>query len=208
MIKLHGMTYSNYYNIVKTILLEKGIAFEEVHILPNQEADYLLKSPMGKVPCIETSEGFISETSVIIDYLDELGTGPSFFPEDTFQRAKIRELMTHMELYIELPARRLYGEVFFDRPSNAEEKKAVKPLLEKGFKALAKLARFSPYLNGDSITYADFYFRFTLSPARIVGKKVFDWDAYNEVPGVKGLMELIDQRDSVKQVLADRAAGS
>ena len=35
-IKLHGMTYSNYYNMVKAIMIEKGMDFEEVHVLPNQ----------------------------------------------------------------------------------------------------------------------------------------------------------------------------
>jgi glutathione S-transferase len=208
MIKLHGMNYSNYYNIVKTVLLEKDMEFEEVLVLPNQEPDYLLKSPMGKVPCIESSDGFITETTVIVDYLDELGIGPSFYPDDVFQRAKVQELIKHIELYLELPARKLYGEVFFDRPESVEVRRAVKPQLEKGFIALAKLAKFSPYLTGESITYADFYFRFALSPALIVCKKALDWDAFNEVPNVKQLIELVGQRESVKQVLTDQAAGS
>ena len=53
-IKLHGMYLSNYYNVVKTVLLEKGIVFEEVNQSPSQEDGYLDKSPMGKVPCLET----------------------------------------------------------------------------------------------------------------------------------------------------------
>ena len=35
-IKLYGMPLSNYYNMVKTVLLEKGMDFEEMLILPNQ----------------------------------------------------------------------------------------------------------------------------------------------------------------------------
>lgn len=49
MIKLYGMPLSNYYNTIKLCLLEKGIDFEEVANPPNQESDYLSKSPMGKV---------------------------------------------------------------------------------------------------------------------------------------------------------------
>lgn len=208
MIKLYGMCYSNYYNIVKVVLLEKGMDFEEIYIRPNQESEYLHKSPMGKVPCIETEGGFITETSVIIDYLDDLAEGPSFYPEDAFGRAKVRELITHLELYIELPARRLYGDVFFNRPASEEEKQAVKPLLEKGFTALARLASFDPYLKGDSPSYADFYFRFALGPVLLVCKKALGWDAFNEVPNLKALMSLLDQRESVKQVVADQAAES
>ena len=66
MIKLHGMPLSNYYNVVKCVMLEKEVPFEEVAVKPNQESDYLLKSPMGKVPCMETAAGFLTETSVSI----------------------------------------------------------------------------------------------------------------------------------------------
>ena len=33
-IKLYGMALSNYYNIVKAVLIEKGILFEEVLVKP------------------------------------------------------------------------------------------------------------------------------------------------------------------------------
>ena len=55
MLKLYGFPVSNYFNMVKIALLEKQIEFEEVLVYPNQEHDYLSKSPMGKVPCIETA---------------------------------------------------------------------------------------------------------------------------------------------------------
>ena len=204
-IKLYGMTYSNYYNMVKAVMLEKGMAFEEIDVRPNQEPGYLQKSPMGKVPCIETAEGFLTETAVIIDYLDAIGSGPGFYPESPFARAKVQELIRHLELYIELPARRLYGDVFFGRPASDSEKVTVKALLERGFGSLAKLARYNPYVMGDKITYADFYFRFSVGLATVVCRKALDWDAFREVPNIKPLMELLDQRDSIKRVLADQA---
>ena len=204
-IKLYGMAYSNYYNMVKAVLLEKGMDFTEVDVRPNQEPGYLQKSPMGKVPCIETEEGFLSETGVIIDYIDALGEGPSFYPEAPFARAKVQELIRHLELYIELPARRLYGEVFFSRPASASEKLTVKALLERGFASLANLAKFDPYICGKDITYADFYFRFSVGLATVVCRKALDWDAYQEVPNIKQLMQLLDERDSIKRVLADQA---
>ena len=159
---------------------------------------------MGKVPCIETAEGFLTETSVIIDYLDDLGVGASFYPADPFQRAKVRELMAHIELYLELQARRLYGDVFFGRPASAEEKALVRPLLEKGFHALAKLARYQPFIAGESITYADFYFRFAVGPALVVCRKALDWDVFNEVPEIRKLINLIDRRPLVQQLLAEQ----
>lgn len=207
-IKLHGMTYSNYYNMVKAVMIEKGMEFEEVHVLPNQEADLLNKSPMGKVPCMETDQGFLTETGVMIDYLDALGEGPSFYPQDPFARAKVQELIRHLELYIELPARRLYGDAFFGKPASDEEKAAVRALLNRGFASLASLGKFSPYLAGEDITYADFYFRFSVGVATLACKKSLDWDALNEVPNIKGLLDLMDERASIKQVLADQASAA
>jgi len=204
-IKLYGMPLSNYYNMVKAVLIEKGLEFEEILVKPNQDEDYLAQSPMGKVPCIETEQGFLTETGVIIDYLDSLGEGPAFYPTDAFAKAKVQELIRYLELYIELPARRLYGEVFFGRPASDEEKAAVKVLLVKGFAALAKLAKFDPYLAGAEISYADFYFRYSVSLATIVCKKALDWDAFNEVAHIKQLLDLMDARASVRRTLADQA---
>lgn len=207
-IKLHGMTYSNYYNMVKAVMIEKGMAFEEVHVLPNQETDLLSKSPMGKVPCMETEQGFLTETGVMIDYLDALGEGPSFYPEDAFAKAKVQELIRHLELYIELPARRLYGDAFFGKPASDEEKAAVRGLLNRGFASLASLGKFSPYIAGETITYADFYFRFSVGVATMACKKSLGWDALHEVSNIKALLDLMDERDSIKQVLADQASAA
>ncbi|MBM87660.1 MAG: glutathione S-transferase [Gammaproteobacteria bacterium] len=207
-IKLHGMPLSNYYNVIKVVLLEKGIGFEEVSQKPSQEEEYLKKSPMGKVPCLETAEGFLTETSVMLEYLDELAQGPSLYPSDPFLRAKIREIIRYTELYIELPARRLYGEVFFNGSATDEVKAEVKSNLEKGFRALLRIAKFDPYLAGHQISYADFYALFALSPVTIVCKKTWNWDVRNEIPKMKTLIELLGERDSVQKVQADQGSDS
>ena len=100
MIKLYGFTISNYFNMVKMALLEKGIEFEFIDTRPSQDESFLKLSPMGKVPCIETDNGYISEASVILEYLEDLGAGPSLMPSNPFERAKIRELIKEMELYL------------------------------------------------------------------------------------------------------------
>lgn len=204
-IRLHGMTYSNYYNMVKAVMLEKGMGFEEVHVLPNQEPEFLTKSPMGKVPVLETEQGFLTETGVMIDYIDSLGEGPSLYSSDPFQRAKQQELIRHLELYIELPARRLYGDVFFGRPASDELKEEVRGQLQRGFASLLALAAFDPYLAGKDLSYADFYYRFSVGLATIVCKKALQWDALKELPNIKALLDLMGERASIQQVLADQA---
>lgn len=204
-IKLHGMTKSNYYNMVKAIMIEKGIEFEEVLVTPNQEPEFLLKSPMGKVPTMETEHGFLSETGVMIDYIDSLDIGPSLYPQDVFARAKVKELIRYLELYIELPARRLYGDVFFGKPATDELKDQVRVQLEKGFIALARLAKFDPYLAGKEVTYADFYYRYSVGLATIACKKGLNWDARGEIANIRPLLDLMDERESIQKIQADQA---
>jgi len=211
MLRLHGFPISNYYNMVKMTLLEKGMDFEEVEVKPSQDPAYLANSPMGKVPCLETDRGFLTETGVIIEYLHELGQGPGFFPEDPFERARVRELMRYMELYIELPARRLYGEVFFGREPDPALREVVRKELQKGFAALQRLASWSPYLAGPEITYADFYFQFSVGlVTRVtrVTRKALDWDVFNTEPRIRELLGLLAERDSVKRIQQDQKAAA
>ena len=209
MLKLYGFLGSNYYNMVKLSLLEKELAFEEVPLTLNAlgrlefDSSYLGMSPMAKVPCLETEHGFLSETNVIIDYLDDRGEGPSFYPDDPFGRAKVRELMKCLELYIELPARRLYGE-FFGRPASHDEKRVVRGLLEEGFAALLRLARFDPYIAGEKISYADFYAQYVLTSATRTAKAVYGWDAFNTVPGVRDLLTRVGQRETALRIQAEQ----
>ena len=113
MLKLHGFSVSNYYNMVKLALLEKGLPFDEVTFFGGQTPQALAISPRGKVPTLETEHGFISETSVILDYIEQTQPGKPLLPADAFGQAKVRELLREIELYIELPARTCYAEAFF-----------------------------------------------------------------------------------------------
>lgn len=206
-IKLYGFPLSNYYNMIKAVMLEKEVAFTEVFTRPGKtDANYLALSPMGKVPALETEQGGLSETGVMIDYIDAIATGgPRLYPEDPFQKAKVQELMRYLELYIELPARQLYGEVFFGAPIDESLRETVRGKLEKGFAALERLARYDPYLAGRELSYADFYFCFSFNLATVVCKKALAWDAFNEFGEAKALLKLMNQRESVKRCLADQS---
>ena len=85
MLRLHGFGRSNYYNMAKMCLLEKGLEFEEVNAPPSQEPDFLAISPMGKVPCLETEHGYLSEvfaTAVANALRSPYITTPSSFRVD------------------------------------------------------------------------------------------------------------------------------
>lgn len=204
MLKLHGFVVSNYFNMVKMALIEKGVDFEIVQTQPSQEDDYLVKSPMGKVPCIETEEGFISEANIILEYLEESCSGPSFMPSNPFERARVRELMKEIELYIELPARTCFPEAFFGGSVSDEVKETAKTNLTKGIACLKRNGKFSPYVAGDAMTYADFLFLYTISLAGACAKRVLDMDLLGDFPEAKALSQMLGSRDSAKQIAADQ----
>ena len=185
MIKLYGFPVSNYYNMVKFALLEKGVDFEEVAAMPSQEADFLAKSPMGKVPCIETSEGFISETLPILEYLEESGEGPALFPSDAFARAKCREFIMVCKLNVELTARRHYGHLFFGEDRNEAAVTEVKPIMERGLAAMAQLGSFGPYVMGADFTYADIVAYHSMAYPANVAEAIYQWDIVAAMPGYK-----------------------
>jgi glutathione S-transferase len=202
MLKLHGAPLSNYYNVVKVMLLEKRLPFEEVLARPSQEADFLARSPMGKIPALETEQGFLTETHAIIDYLEDAYPTPAFLPADAWQRAKVRELVQAIELYVELVARRGYG-LLFRRPVADDVKAGIRTDLAKGVAAVKRLARFSPWLAGQDMTYADAFLYYTLALGNLSAKANAGMDLVAELGAEKWLVRMA-ARDSVKR--ADAAS--
>jgi glutathione S-transferase len=204
-LKLYGAPLSNYYNVVKCALIEKEISYEAVLVPPSQEAGYLAKSPMGKIPCIETDQGFLTETNAILDYLEDVKPTPALLPKDAFARAKVRELTQSLELYIELVARRGFGALRgMDVP--ADVKDGIRKDLTKGAAAVGKLVRFEPWLAGSEFSYADLFGYWAFSLATLSAKANADIDLFAAIPGSKAWYDRVAERASVKTALADQAA--
>lgn len=209
MIKLHGFPASNYCNMVSLALLEKGVAHEDVRIYTGQDEAMLAKSPMGKVPFLETEQGFISETNIILDYIEETQSEPALYPADPYDRARVRELIKYAELYLELPARRCYGEAFFGSgPVSTQTKEEVRTVMERGAKAIQRRASFEPFLYGEALTYADIMFLFSYPMAASVARSVLDWDLAAQMPQAEALIARLKTREAVQIVDANAVKGA
>ncbi|WP_442110705.1 glutathione S-transferase family protein [Pseudomonas sp. NUPR-001] len=207
MLKLHGFAVSNYYNMVKLALLEKGVAFEEVLFFGGQSPEALKVSPRGKVPVLETEHGFLSETNLILDYIEQTQPGEkALLPADAFAQAKVRELVKEIELYIELPARACYPEAFFGAKVDPAIKEKAKAELLAGVQTLKRNGAFSPYVAGNQMTLADVMFCFSLDLASAVGKEVFDMDLLADFPQAKALLKHFKQNPNVQKIAADKDA--
>lgn len=206
MLKLYGFCVSNYYNMVKLALLEKGLPFEEVPFYAGQSPEALAISPRGKVPVLRDEQGFINETSVILEYIEQAQDGTPLLPNDPFERAQILALAKEIELYIELPGRACYGEAFFGMAVPDAIKDKAKAELLLGFASLGRHGKFAPYVAGDSLSIADLYFLYSVPLACAVGKKLFDIDLLAEMPAARALLERLEQNPNVQRIAADKDA--
>ncbi|HCS43747.1 MAG TPA: glutathione S-transferase [Pseudomonas sp.] len=206
MLKLYGFSVSNYYNMVKLALLEKGLPFEEVLFYPGPSAEALAISPRGKVPVLGVEQGFVNETSVILEYIEQSQKGTPLLPSDPFERAQILALAKEIELYIELPGRACYPEAFFGLSVPESIKDKTKAELLLGFASLGRHGKFAPYVAGDSLSVADLYFLYSVPLACAVAQKLFDIDLLAEMPAAKALLELLEQNPNVQRIAKDKEA--
>lgn len=205
MIKLYGLRMSNYYSLVKALLIEKGVAFEEVKAPPTQKEDNLARSPMGKMPSIEVNGQFLSESLAIASYLERAQPQPALLPADPFAAAKVAELVCHLKLDVELVARRCLPEAFFGQTVSDETKASTKQDLAKGMRAVARLMVCNPYAAGAQLTLADFYTFYTFGLAGGIAKKMFGQDLLAEHPDIQALMGRLAAHPSIARVEKEKA---
>lgn len=206
MLKLCGFAVSNYYNKVKIALIEKGVPFEEELVWTSQKDEMLARSPLGKVPFIETPHGNLSESSVINEYLEDAWPASPLAPADPWQRAKLRELVNLLDMHLELHARRLYPGAFFGGTVSDETREQVKKELDKGVRALARLVKFSPFIAGDRLTYADCAAFVHLPLISASTKWAYGADILAGIEGVKPYLAMMKTRPAVQKVETDRKA--
>lgn len=207
MITLYGFAISNYYNKIKLALMEKEIAFLEESIPPSQDDSMLKRSPLGKIPFIETADGYLSESQAILEYLEDAFPENPLYPATPFERAKCREFIQHLELNIELIARRLYKEALMGGTVSQETKDEVKDKVTAGLKGLARLTQFSPYVLGSSLSAADIVAWPHFCLISLATQKIYGTDLVAEhLPGVTPYLQTMENRSTVQQVAKDRDA--
>jgi glutathione S-transferase len=136
---------SPYVFTVLVALKEKGLPFE-VRVLDlargeQREAGFARRSLTARVPCIE-HEGFtLSESTAIVEYLDECfpKIGPTLLPRTLQERARYRQVMGFlrsdlMPLRAERPTTSMFGE------------RAQTPLSDKARASADKLVRIADQL--------------------------------------------------------------
>ena len=194
MLTLCGFAASNYYNKVKIALLEKGVDFTE-QLAWVGEVDRQA-SPLGKVPYLITDQGSLCESAVMLEYIEQRYPQHPLLPSDPFAAAKVRELVTFLDLHLELVARNLYPEALFGSKVSDEVKEKTKAQLDK-----------NPYLAGDTFGLADCAAIVHFPLISAATKVIYGQDLFADLP-VRDYLKRMGERPYMAQVQADRKANA
>lgn len=101
MLKLYHAHHSTCSQKVRIALAEKGVPFEsELMDLANNEhlePEYLKLNPNGVVPTLVHDDAPITDSSVIVEYIDEVFPDHELLPDDPVARARVRAWMRFLD---------------------------------------------------------------------------------------------------------------
>ena len=166
------------------------IAYEDMH-----KADYLKINPMGKVPCLVDQGIVISETAAIFTYLAgkyiEKGLAPAL--DDPKRGAYLKWMFfCHGPLteYMDLRSLEVSNERIEQKKRGLAfgDQETLFAFLKQG------MQQANPYLLGEKISAADLYFGYWMVFA--IAFKILPY-----LDEFKPFLELIEQRDSMKDVI-------
>lgn len=200
---LHGYAVSNYFNAARAALIESGAAFEVVSARASQDETFLACSAMGKIPYVATPQGCVAETIAILEYIEDAGCGRSLYPADPFERARARQILNIIQVYIELPLRSLFPGVFMGGENSAEALGIAKPVVDRAMRALSRLVAPKPFLLGEELSHADLFAFYAFDIGERVARHCYDESLIDQIEGLRTWDGEMRQRFSTRLVLAD-----
>ncbi len=208
MLVLCGSSISNYYNKVKLALLEKSVEFSEEYVgTGGNDEEVLGASPLAKIPFLRTDRGPLCESQAILEYIETAYPEPPLLPRDPFAAAKVRELAIYVDLHLELVTRDLYPKAFFGGSLSDGNAARIRTVLERNIAAFKRLARFAPYVAGESFTQADCSAWNSLPLVSMATRAVYGEDLLAAAGiDLKAYSRTVGERTSAQKVAADRKA--
>lgn len=158
MLTLYGHPISSFTWKVLIALYENGTPFEPITVDQNTYADFIALWPMGKFPILLDSDrnAMITETSVIIEYLDTYYPGATrFVPKNTDAALEVRRwdrVFDHLNVTM--------SKVVVDNIRPADQRDAygveeAKRIISSIYGVIETQLADRAFIVGDSFTLAD-----------------------------------------------------
>ncbi|MGK0499270.1 MAG: glutathione S-transferase [Oceanicoccus sp.] len=110
--KLYDLPHSPFAARVRLLSYAKGIALD---ILPPpgfKTPAYLMINPIGKVPVLDVDGVIITESQVIMNYLEQRFPETPLLPDNLEQRAVTQSYAAMIDAYLTPPLFAMFGQVF------------------------------------------------------------------------------------------------
>jgi glutathione S-transferase len=120
---------------------------------------------MGKIPVLESPDGWIGETVAILEYLEDAHPQMPLRPDAPGERARTRQIINVVQMYVEAPARSLFPGVFGGGENSPATLTQTRTTLDRATTALARLTNPAPFLLGSQLTNADLFAFYNLDIA-------------------------------------------
>ncbi|MEO7096405.1 MAG: glutathione S-transferase family protein, partial [Polyangiales bacterium] len=152
-IAIHGTRNSSYVRTARMTCLEKGLE----HTLEEPQDG---QHPWKRVPVMRHGDITLYETSAIIRYLDEVGTGASLLPATPAARATMEQWISAINCYMYDTLVRGYafsyiGARIAGRDPDPQQIRASLPALDRDVARLDGAYARSAYLAGDAPSLVD-----------------------------------------------------
>lgn len=208
--KLHGFDRSSASFRVRIALNLKGIAYDTVnHDLARgaqRHSGYLAINPQGLLPALEDRGVVLTQSSAIIEYLDEIMPAPPLLPARPIDRARVRALAQIVAADTHHVTTRRVGAYLSARLGHdgaaveAWQRHWLAESIGAFERLLAQDARTGRYCHGDTPTLADIF----LVP-QIVSAQRLGFDAH-ACPTVSRIVEACLRDPAFAQAHPDNAS--
>ncbi len=152
-IAIYGTRNSSYVRTARITCIEKGLA----HTLEEPQQG---QHPWKRVPILRHGDVSIYETSAIIRYLDEVGTGASLVPATPAARAVMEQWISAINCYMYDTLVRGYafsylGARIAGRDPDPEQVRASLAAMDRDVGRLDGAYAHHAYIAGDAVSLAD-----------------------------------------------------
>jgi len=176
-----------------------GVEVDQVLNVDSTSKDVLAKSPLGKLPYLETDHGTIYGADAIVRYLARLSKG-NLYGNNEFESGLIEQFICMASIDIELPGSVWVYPILGKIPNNANATQKAKGDIRKCLDILNKHLLSKTFLVGERITIADIVVACSLA---YLYMKVLDSGFRKPYPHVtRWFMTVVNQHEA-KSVIGD-----
>jgi len=207
--RLYHYPISPFSRKVRLSLAEKKIEVELVEERYwEQDADFLLRNPAGKVPVLRMGSQTLSDSTAICEYLEDAYPTPALLPRGAEDRYEVRRLVAwfddkfHHEVTSKLLGERMFRKVMGTGYPDSANVKAGAKAIKYHLDYMARLLDQRRWLAGNEMSLADFAAAAHLSCLDYISD--VDW---NRSEVVKDWYAKIKSRPAFRSLLADQVPG-